>query len=344
MLFLGVGLVAGLVLAPQRRVLLTPWPWLAVLIALVIGSPSIVGQIRLGYPVVGQMGTLQQSQLVHVSVWSFVTEQLLYGPGVFLGGAGVVYLLRAESMRPYRAVAWTCIATWVLLLVLHGKPYYIGPIYPTLFGAGAVALERWTEPLRGRRGSAGTAVRGVAVGLIVAYGILILPFGIPVVPPAEMAAYSARVGITAAVTTNQGRRLPLPQDYADMLGWPQQVAALARVYGSLPPEKRSQAVLIAGNYGEAGAIDYYGPRYGLPRAVSAAGSYWFFGPGDKPGAVAITIGVQQQDLVAFFGRVTAVGRVVNPWGVPEEMDVPIFLCEQPRRTLQAVWPSLAGRN
>ncbi|MBK5189600.1 MAG: glycosyltransferase family 39 protein, partial [Gemmatimonadaceae bacterium] len=142
LLFFGAALVAALVIAPQRRVLLTRWPWVAAVIAFAIGSPSIVGQLALGFPVVGQMKTLQDSQLAHVSVWSFVGGQLFLGPAVLLALAGALYLVIAERMQPFRAVGWTCIGAFVLLLVLHGKSYYIGPIYPTIFAAGAVAFER----------------------------------------------------------------------------------------------------------------------------------------------------------------------------------------------------------
>jgi hypothetical protein len=159
-----------------------------------------------------------------------------------------------------------------------------------------------------------------------------------------MARYAAALGISAATRTNRGTMLRLPQDYADMIGWPERVALVAHVFDSLPPEKRAQAVLIGENYGEAGAIDFYGQRLGLPPAVSAAGSYWFFGPGDKPGNVVITLGVSREDLEKFCGTVTAAGRITNDWTVEEEQDVSVYVCEHPNVTLQALWPTLAGRN
>jgi hypothetical protein len=129
-----------------------------------------------------------------------------------------------------------------------------------------------------------------------------------------------------------------------MLGWPELVTAVAHVYDSLPPEKRAQVVLIGENYGEAGAMEFYGPKLGLPRVVSAAGSYWFFGPGEKPGTVVISLGVTSGDLENFYGTVTPAGRVLNEWGVPEEQDVSIYVGENPKATIQQIWPSLVGRN
>jgi 4-amino-4-deoxy-L-arabinose transferase-like glycosyltransferase len=339
--FFGAALVVAILIAPQRRVILTPWPWLAAVIAFVIGSPSIVGQVMLGYPVVAQMKALQSSQLAHVSAWSFVAGQFYLGPAILLAIAGALYLVLAGRMRAFRAVGWSCIGAFVLLLVLHGKSYYISPIYPTLFAAGAIALERWTQ-----RGTILTAtlVRTLAVVLLVANAVLVVPLELPIFSKETTAAFVSRSKMSGATRTNMGVTLKLPQDYADMLGWPELAAAVAHVYDSLPAEKRAQVVLGADNYGEAGALEYYGPRLGLPRVVSSAGSYWFFGPGEKPGTVLVSLGVSKEDLERWYGTVTPAGRVINAWGVPEESDVPIFVAENPRTTLQAIWPSLAGDN
>ena len=341
LLFFGAALVVAILIAPQRRVILTPWPWLAAVIAFVIGSPSIVGQVVLGYPVVSQMKTLQGSQLAHVSAWSFVAGQFYLGAAVLLAFAGALYLVLAARMRAFRAVGWTCISAFMLLLVLHGKSYYIGPIYPTLFAAGAVAFERWTE--RGAIRMA-TLVRALAVVVLVAYAALGAPLELPIFSKETTAAFASRSKMSGATRTNMGVPLKLPQDYADMLGWPELAAAVAHAYDSLPPEKRAQVVLGADNYGEAGALEYYGPRLGLPRVVSSAGSYWFFGPGEKPGTVLVSLGVKKEDLERWYRTVTPAGRVINAWGVPEESDVPVYVAEHPRTTLQAIWPSLAGQN
>jgi hypothetical protein len=341
LLFFGASLVAALIIAPQRRVLLTPWPWLAAIIAFVIGSPSIVGQVRLGYPVVEQMKTLQGSQLAHVSVWSFVGEQLFLGPALLLALAGAVYLVNAERMRRFRVVGWTCICAFALLLVLHGKSYYIGPIYPTIFAAGAMSFERWSGRFSSRTA---TAMRAAVIVLLVGNGVAGSPLELPIFSKETTAAFAQRTGLTSATRTNMGRALRLPQDYADMLGWPELVRAVAHVYDSLPPEKRAQVVVAGENYGEAGALEFYGPKLGLPRVISAAGSYWFFGPGERPGTVMISLGVTREDLEKFYDKVTPAGRVLNDWGVPEEMDVSIYVGEGPKATIQSFWPKLAGRN
>jgi hypothetical protein len=329
--FVGLAIVVGVLATPLRRSLATPWPWLALLLALAIGSPSLVGQWALGYPVLGQMRDLQEVQLERVTPADFLLGQLLWGPGVLLAAGGLVALLFARRYQRVRAVGWSCAAAFILLLLLQGKSYYIGPVYPVLFAAGAVPLER-------------SVLRWVLGLLLLAYGAVTLPLGVPVLPPERMAAYVETIGATAALRTNTGEIERLPQDYADMLGWEELARAVAGVYRRLPEAEQAEAVVIAGNYGEAGALDYFGPRLGMPPAVSPAGSYWFFGPGERPGRVAVVIGPRREDLAPFFDSLEVAGRVEHAWAVAEERDLTIFVARRPRRTLQEIWPTLAGRN
>lgn len=339
-LFLAMAFTVALTLSRQRPTWLTRWPWIAALIALLLGSPSVVGQWVLGYPVAAQMDALQRTQLAHVSSLTYVTEQLVWGPGVLLAVAGFWYLLFAANEARYRLVGLTCGVSWLLLWLLHGKSYYIGPIYPTLFAAGGVAAEAWSRRAR----LPARVVTATWVVLTCAYALVTFPLTLPILPPQTTARFAAWIGITAATRSNHGVQLKLPQDYADLVGWPEQSQAVAEVYASLPEDQRRQTVVVAENYGEAGAIDFYGARLGLPRAVSAAGSYWFFGPGKLPGETVIALGVSEADLQRFCRSVTSAGRVQNEWAAPEDSDVPLFLCRNPRQTLQQLWPSLAGRN
>jgi len=330
--FFALAALAALLLTQQRRALATPWPYLAAMVALLIGSPSIIGQVRLDFPVVFHMQDLQGQQLQRITVAEFLLGQvLMLGPPVLLAGAGLVYLLVNRPMRPYRVIGLTCGLSFLTLLVLHGKPYYAGPIYPTLIAAGAVALA-------GLPGRVGRAAILVVIVLVVAWGALVLPFGLPVVPPAPMARYAAALGIKAATTTNRGTALPLPQDYADMLGWEDQVCAVAQAYESLPADQRAQAVLLASNYGEAGAMDFYGPRHGLSRRVLLPHSALLWRP--PPGGsfdVAVTVGIPPEDIGRYFRTVRLVSRFDHPWMVDEERHVPICVAHALYRDVQEVW-------
>jgi 4-amino-4-deoxy-L-arabinose transferase-like glycosyltransferase len=337
--FFGVGVLVGALSLPEwRRRLTTPSPWIAVGAALLIGSASVVGQVRLGWPVRGQIGDLQSTQLARLGVRDFLAGQLLLGPAILLAALGAWALLASARLRNARIVGVATVASFVLLAALRGKPYYIGPIYPALWAAGAVALEAVSAG-RWRR----LAQWGAPVALVV-YGVASLPFGLPFLPPASMARYAMRAGVTTAVTTNMGDMLPLPQDYADMLGWKAQAEAVARVYHALPEDERSKAIVVADNYGEAGALDLYGPALGLPQVISSAGTYWYFGPGTLPGEVAVVLGEEPEGLHRFADSVVVAAEISNQWAVHEEMDLKVLVARRPRTTVQAIWPSLEGRH
>ncbi len=331
--FFAFGIFAGLLLSPQRRELASRWPYVAALLGVAIGSASLVGQIRLDFPVVIHMSELETSQLKRLGYGDFLVGQvIMLGPAILLAAAGWLYLVAGRPMRPYRGVGWAILAAFLVLLVLHGKAYYIGPIYPTLFAAGAAALG--SLPPRTAR-----FANGLALAFIIVWGAIGLPFGLPIVPPAQMARYAAAVGIKGAVTTNQGKILSLPQDYADMLGWEEQVHAVARVYESLPADRRSDAVLIADNYGEAGALEFYGPRYGLPR-VLLPHNYLLWPPPAKAANTVVTLGVSTNGLATFFRSVRVAAVYDDPWRVPEERNCPICVAETPYRGINDAWPEL----
>ncbi|MGZ8378811.1 MAG: glycosyltransferase family 39 protein [Gemmatirosa sp.] len=340
--FLGAAVLVALVVGPLRRALLTPRPWLALLVALAVGAPSLVGQARLGWPMFGQLGALRETQLVHVGALEFLSGQLLLGPAVLLAILGAWSLLAARWSRGARTAGIACVAAFLLLLALRGKAYYVGPIYPLLFAAGAVALEQGTRGWRLRRATA-TPRLAVTGALVVAYGAATLPVALPMLPPAATARWAATLGVDAATRTNTGGSLALPQDFADMLGWPALAAAVADAYAALPDSARRDVAILASNYGQAGALAFYGPRVGLPPVISPAGSFWFFGPGDRVADPVLTVGVPESALRPRCARVVPLGVVRHDetrWQVPEEQDVRLFLCEQPNPSLRAQWERL----
>jgi hypothetical protein len=343
-LFFATAALLALLATPMRRSLATPWPWLAAVTMLVMGSPSITGQIALGFPVLLQMHDLQATQLEHVTWATFALEQiLLLGPvALIVALIGALSLVLSRSLQAFAVLGWTCIFAFAILLLLHGKSYYVGPVYPTLLAAGAVWLERLTVVRAPRMAS---WVRWTTAVAIVLLGVIALPIALPILSPARTGAYAARIGAAQALRTNRGEMDRLPQDFADMLGWGAQARALARAYRSLTPEEQREAVIAGDNYGEASAAEFYRAKYQLPPVVSAAGSWWFFGPGERAGRVLIVVGGSAADLSrAGYADVRVVERVLSPWSVPEERNVSIFIARDPRMTLQQLGPSLAGQN
>jgi hypothetical protein len=338
MLIFGFAVFLALLVTPSRRAFKTRWPWLAAAIAFVIGSPSIIGQIRLGWPLFDQMSDLRNAQLARVTPLEFIADQPAMGMGFVVAAIGMTTLAFAPSWRRYRIVGWAGLLAFLTLLAIKGKSYYIGPIYPIMYGAGAVVLERLRLPRWG------AIARWATVALIASYGALTLPLGLPILAPVAMERYLAWLSLDRATETNVGARERLPQDYADMLNWREQVEEVARVYDALPSHERDRAVILASNYGEAGAIDFYGPRYDLPKARSFVGTYWFFGPGDLPGEVVILHGFNEDDFSGFCGSVTAAGYVTHSYAVTEQRDLTVYLCRDPTVTLQELWPQFEGEQ
>jgi 4-amino-4-deoxy-L-arabinose transferase-like glycosyltransferase len=334
--FAALGVVVALVVSPRRRAFLGVRPWAAGCLALAIGAPSLIGQLRLGWPVRGQLTDLANTQLGLVRPGEFLLEQLLYGPLVWVGLVGLLALLLSRRLRPWRPLAAGLLAIAAALLLAHGKPYYLAPVWPVLTAAGA----SWLATLeRGRRTALGWVTLNVAI-----FGAIAVPFGLPVVPPGAMARYAARIGVTSAVRTNTGEIAELPQDYADMLGWRAFVAEVAEVWHGLDSSDRARAVIMATNYGRAGAIDWYGPAMGLPSAVAPVGSYWFFGPGERAGEVMLIAGGTREDLAPWFAELRLIRTTRDARRVEEEREVDIWLARSPVHTLQQSWPTFEGNN
>jgi hypothetical protein len=332
-LFFGAAVLIALLLTPRRRDLLGRWPWVALALALVIGAPSLIGQVTLDFPLLDQMSGLKERQLSRITFGEYLSDQVLWGPVAFLFAmAGLAALLWHPSLKRFRVAGWTALAAFVLFAVTRGKAYYVGPIYPMLFAAAAVWAEQLTRPkLRA------ALVWGVPAVTVV-YCLAILPFGLPILPPEPMARYARASGIGAGVRANWGEQLALPQDYADMLGWREKAEAVAAVYRALPPGEQTDAVLYGANYGQAGALEFYGRELGLPPVISLHGTFYLFGPGTRSGRTVIFLGVERGDIDQVkCASLEEVTRVRNRWAVPGEDDVPILVCLRPERTPQDIW-------
>jgi hypothetical protein len=329
----GLSVAVAAVLSPLRRDLRTRWPWLAVGTGALVALPSVLGQMVWGWPLFEQARILQETQLARVSAGTFLGEQILsaFGAAPFLL-LGLVGFFAAPRLRPFRPLGIAAVAAAALFMVTGGKGYYLGPMHPALYVGGAVLAGGWL--------SSRPRLRKGALATTAAAGLLVLPMGIPLLPPAPMAQYSAALGITAAVTTNAGQVLPLPQDYADMLGWREQAEAVARVYHGLSREEQSRTVIIGGNYGRAGALAAYRQEFELPYPASRHGDFYAWGLGIEDPEVVIILGGTADELRGVFQDVEEAGVVRTPLGVPEEQYVPVHICRRPREPFRELWERL----
>jgi 4-amino-4-deoxy-L-arabinose transferase-like glycosyltransferase len=277
MLFFATSLIGGLLLTPQRRLFRNRHTLYALAIAFLLFLPNLLWQWGHGFPVVYHMNELQRTQLQYISTATFFSEQLLLNLSViYIWIAGLVVVGFSREGGPYRFIAWSFVIIMTLLALGHAKGYYSLGVYPIVFGFGAVGLERWTaKRLHFRR------YVMVAVSLFIGYGFIMT--GLPVMPPQQLAEHYAGSGIArkaGALRWEDLKDHPLPQDFADMLSWKEMTRKVAEVYATLDAREKSQTLLFCDNYGEAGAVNYYGPQYHLPPAYSADASFLYWIPED----------------------------------------------------------------
>jgi hypothetical protein len=235
--------------------------------------------------------------------------------------AGLIFYFSIPGGRRYRLLGWLYLIPLVIFIVLRGRSYYLAPAYPMLLAGGAVAWEGW---LAGWGRTARRVVVGIAWGAIAAGALVSAALGLPIAP-----INSPLWEITSEVHDN----------FVEQIGWPELVATVAEVYHALPAEEQAATGIFTNNYGEAGAVNLYGPAHGLPEAISGVNSYWLRGPGDPPPEIVIVLGFRREWLDEFFTDCELAAQVTNPYGVENEETRNydgVFLC----RGTVAPWPEL----
>jgi hypothetical protein len=340
--FFLLAVAVGLLLSPERRELRKPGPWLACAVALLIFLPNLWWQGQHGFPTLEDLRNVARiGKNVVLGPAAFVGQQVLIIHPVLLPVwlAGLGYLLVARRGR-FCELGFAFVAFFLMLFALKAKNYYLAPIYPMLLAAGAVAIEAGLA--RGPSGLRGRGPKLGIVALILAAGMLTAPLVLPLLPPEKYVAYQAWLGV-GPPRTEVAHRGPLPQLFGDQFGWEELTVEVARIYAALSPEERARAAVFANNYGEAGAIDLFGPRYGLPAAISAHQTYFFWGPRGFRGDVVIVLQDNRESLERICVSVEQAGEHYHPWGMEEE-NGPIFVCRGLRTPLVELWPRLKNWN
>jgi hypothetical protein len=331
MLFFGFASTVALFALPSLRSgLRTRWPWLGFGLAFAIFLPNLLWQVRHDFPTLEFMDNARAHKNLAMSPLAFLKEQLLQqGPlAAPLWIGGIVFSLRGgpshTRARPLAVVYLTLLAVF---LATQAKPYYLAGAYPMLFAAGSVACERL-----------GRKLVLASFSLTLLGGAALLPLAVPVLTEERYVAYVSVLGI-APGAAERHELGPLPQFFADMHGWRALTRDVARVFHALPADEQRTCAIYANNYGEAGAIDFFGPALGLPKAIASHNAYWMWGPREASGECLIVIGGEREDHLRFFESVEAAGDSRGPWRMPFE-NVTLWLLRGPRENLAEVWPRL----
>jgi len=330
-LALGLGLFPALLLTGQWQQLKSRQLWFGVLIAILVFLPHIIWQIAEDWPTAEFIHNATSGKIAAMSLPKyFLSQILLMNPILFLFWiTGLGILLFWPPLKRFRILG----LLWVFCFLFYGlqnsKPYYLSPAYPPLFAAVAVAAEQW---LKNRR----RWLRPALVVLILGGGLLVAPLAFPFLPPAELVAYTTRLGIDPQADERTSPT-KLPQYLADRFGWENLADSAAAVYYRLPDSLRAGCVIVGSNYGEAGAINYYGPKLGLPRAVSQHNNYFLWGVDSTAGEVVLTIGHSTDDLKQVFDSVAVMATVESEWAMPEEAHCQIHLCTGLKYPFEEIW-------
>ncbi len=329
-IFLLLALFVVLLFSTHRKTLWSPAAGIAALIATVLIIPNLWWQVRYGFPVVTHMSELSRFQLVNVRPAAFLTDQLVMNfSGLFVWVPGLLFLLFSKKATNFRAAGWLYLAVLAIFLLLRGKSYYTLGIYPMLFAAGGLF---WENQLRQ------IWLRMLLPGFMVLLILPLLPAGLPILSIDRELAYcrwlTQNTGLDMITRWEDGRQHPLPQDFADMLGW-QELATLAdEACQRVPP---GEAVLLyAENYGQAGAIDRLGRAPELPPAVSFADSYRLWAPDTTTATALIYVNNELgEDVAKLFETIERIGTVTNE--LARENGTAVFLLRTPREPLGNLW-------
>ena len=328
------GLLVGLALTPHRRVFRSKWFWLGCLAAFFIFLPHLLWLIHNHFPFLEYEHNVRMtSRDIRRGPLAFLIDQanILNPVSAVLWILGLLWLLFTRTGARYSLLAWTFLVVVGVLLVTQGKNYYASPVYPMMFAAGAVAFTQWFRSARSR---------GAYTVLLAVYGLLLAPLSLPLLRPETYLRYEHALGTGPIIKAENQPTGRLPQFFADEFGWEDMVRKTAAVYASLSPEERAHTSIFANDWGEAAAVDYFGPKYGLPRAISNHNSYWFWGPRDADGSIVIVLGSDGTGDREHFQTVIDTGQKTdNPWSREDE-HFTIWLCRGLKWDFRAVWPRI----
>jgi hypothetical protein len=334
---LGFAIVVGLLLTKNRRVFASKWIWLGGALAFLVFLPNLLWNIQNHWPFVELMRNIKaEGRDVVLSPWAFFGQQVLIVQP-FLAPVwitGVFAFLFSARLKPYRFLGWSYLAAFTVFVVLKGKNYYLGPIYPVYMAAGAVVIESFIA--RSRQ----TWLKPALILTTAASGAWLAPVVMPVLPVEQFISYMEKLPFKVPRSEHSHMRAILPQHFADQFGWEEIVVAVNQAYNRLSPEERPGCGIFAQNYGQAGAIDFLGRRYGLPPALSGHQTYFLWGPRGYSGNCLIVLDDKREVLERLFEHVEYAGQSAdNPYAL--ERKIPVFICRGAKfGSLAALWPKL----
>jgi 4-amino-4-deoxy-L-arabinose transferase-like glycosyltransferase len=331
---LGVGLAVGLLLTRERRHLASKWLWLGAAVALLLFLPNIWWQIQNGWPSLEFYRMADIRKNVPTPPWLVILNQILFmNPAtvpIWLGG--LVFCFGSRAGRPYRFIGWIFVTLFLLLVIgQKSRGDRIVAAYPVLFAAGAA----WWDSVTVRPGL--RWARWALPSLLIVFGLLLAPMSLPLLPPDQLGSYAAATGIVPQLEKSDTATPELPLWFAERFGWEGLAPTVAGVVKDLDPDERERTLILVPSYGHAGALELFGPRYGLPRVASPQNNYHLWGVGEDPIDVIVSVGLGPDSLSEFFEEVRQVATYRCDYCKDWRDNMPIYVARGPKVPFREVW-------
>lgn len=336
MAFFVSGIVLGLLATEQRRVFLNQWIWIGSAAGLIIFLPNLLWNVHYHWPFLELMQNIRangRDVVLPAGEYFFQQTILIHPLTAPIWITGLIAFLIHPRLKQYRVLGVSYLVCYAIFFTLHGKVYYLAPIYAMLLAAGAVVAESaLTRPRF-------TWLKPAIVAILLVSGARVAPLAVPVLSPDTFLWYLHYLPVKPPVMEHSHAGAALPQWYADQFGWNEIVAETALAWGQLARDERHDCAIFAQDYGQAGAIDFLGRKYGLPPALSGHQTWWLWGPRGYSGNCMIVLGDTQANLEKLFSEVRLVGfSPDNRYAL--EKHVPVFLCRGANFRLADLWPKL----
>lgn len=333
--FLIAGFLIAFLTGKQRKLLNSKWFYLAILTGIVIILPNIVWQYNHNWPVVFHFEQLQKTQLEKLTFTNFFTDLFQFNSAfLILIIAGLAALLFSRKEKQFHFIGVGILTTILLFFLSKGKAYYVLGLFSFLIAFGAYFIEKNIQKK--------LILIPVAAGITL-YSLLSLPYVLPVLSFERLSKYSDLTNkwVSAPfMRWEDGKRHRLSQVYADMTGWKELADKVALTYNGLnETDKKNCTVFCERNYGYAGAIHFYGKKYHLPEPVTFHESYVFWAPDTISNGPLIYVYYNSDELHSLFNSIIEIGVVqdVNF----REKGVKIYLCQNPKSDVRAIYRTLA---
>ncbi|NHN24394.1 glycosyltransferase family 39 protein [Flavobacterium jejuense] len=319
-----VAILIGLLVTQKGKIIKNKWLYSTGFISFCMVLPNLIWQMQHHFPVLKHFQKLNEKQLDEIGTFDFILDQL-HSPFTFIIAIiGLITIFFDVEIKKYKAIGITFLVVFFAMWILKSKTYYFYAIYPVVFAFGAYKVEKMLLTKN--------VVFYSLVSFLVLISVYFIPEAIPVLPIEKYVDFKK-------IKPNSEGRYILTGDYADMFGWEEQVKIIDSVYQTLSDKEKKECIILAENYGEAGALTVLGEKYNLPKPVCSHGSFWLWGTGTTSGEITITLGIEKEIIEKVFEEYQLIKIIHHKYAIEEENNIPIYLCKKTKIKLKKIWPS-----